>query len=195
MIAGVRGVLEAQGLDAVVVGVGGLSLRVFAPSSTISRLPPVGAEIRLLTHLVVREDQLALYGFGTPEELALFEQLITVTGVGPRLALAILSAASSDVLRQAIAGENLEVLQKVPGIGKKLAGRLILELRGKLTAAPNGAAAAGPAPPADSDVLEALLGLGYAPADAQAALRSLPSGEQDLEQRIKLALQFFARRQ
>lgn len=193
MIVGVRGVLEAQGLDSVVVQVGGFSLRIFAPGSTVSRLPPIGQEVHLLTHLVMREDQVALYGFATPDELALFEQLLTVTGVGPRLALGILTASPSDALRQAIASESIETLTRVPGIGKKLAGRLILELRGKLTAGPGGGATGTSSP--DADILEALLGLGYSPADAQAALRSLPPGDGlDPEDRIRLALQYFARR-
>lgn len=196
MIVGVRGILEAQGVDSVVVLVGGVSLRVYVPAATVARLPGLGQEVHLLTHFVMREDQMALYGFSTPDELALFEQLITVSGVGPRVALSILSAASIDVLRQAIASESVETLTKIPGIGKKLAGRLILELRGKLAPAPNGGAVVASVSTPEADVLEALLGLGYAPADAQAALRSLPADQSiPLEERIRLALQFFARRQ
>jgi Holliday junction DNA helicase RuvA len=194
VIAGVRGTLEATGVDWVVLAVGGFSVRVSVPASTLTRLPPVGQPVHLLTYLYLREDQIALYGFGTPEERELFEQLIGVTGVGPRLALAILSAASSDVLRQAIASESVETLTRVPGIGRKLASRLILELRGKLAAPVNGTAPAT-ARPIEADVLEALVGLGYSPADAQAALRSLPPDRTlDLEEQIRLALRYFAKR-
>ncbi len=193
MIAGVRGNLEAVGVDWVIIDVHGVALRVSVPASTVNRLPAIGQPLRLSTYLYLREDAIALYGFLTPDELALFEQLIGVTGVGPKLALAMLSAAPSDQLRQAIASENLDNLTRIPGIGKKLAGRLILELRGKLTAPE--AAPSAPATPSDVDLIEALVGLGYAPADAQAALKSLPKDRAiDLEERLRLALQYFARR-
>jgi Holliday junction DNA helicase RuvA len=193
VIAGVRGNLEAVGVDWVIIDVHGVALRVSVPASTVNRLPAIGQPLRLSTYLYLREDAIALYGFLTPDELALFEQLIGVTGVGPKLALAMLSAAPSDQLRQAIASENLDNLTRIPGIGKKLAGRLILELRGKLTAPE--AAPSAPATPSDVDLIEALVGLGYAPADAQAALKSLPKDRAiDLEERLRLALQYFARR-
>lgn len=193
MISAVRGVLEAVGTEWAIVDVGGVSLRVFAPTSTINRLPAIGQNVRLLTHLYLREDALALYGFMSSEELVLFEQLIGVSGVGPRLALAMLSAAPAESLRQAIASESIENLTTIPGIGKKLAARLILELRGKLTAQ-NGAKTTDERP-IDADVADALVGLGYTPADAQAAIKSLPTDRAlELEERIRLALQFFAKR-
>jgi Holliday junction DNA helicase RuvA len=193
MIAAIRGPIEAVGPDWVVVDVGGVSLRVSVPTSTVSRLPAIGHVVRLVTHLYLREDQLALYGFFSPDELAFFEQVITVSGVGPKLALAMLSAAPSETLRQAIASESLDALTRVPGIGKKLAARLILELRGKLTAAPGAPVTVTSTP--DQDVLAALVGLGYTPADATLAIQNT-SGENnlDLEERIRRALQFFARR-
>ncbi|HVC34573.1 MAG TPA: Holliday junction branch migration protein RuvA, partial [Chloroflexota bacterium] len=127
------------------------------------------------------------------DELAVFEQLLGVSGVGPKLALTMLSGLSAENLRRAIASENVENLTVIPGIGRKLAGRLILELRGKLTA-PDGAKTAE-GQPMDADVAEALIGLGYAPADAQAAVKSLPKDKAlDLEDRLRLALQFFAKR-
>ncbi|HEX5418188.1 MAG TPA: Holliday junction branch migration protein RuvA [Chloroflexota bacterium] len=190
MIAAVTGLLEATQTDAVLVQVGGFTLRVFAPTSTISRLPAVGQAVRLYTHFYLREDVIALYGFLTADELSLFEQLLTVSGVGPRVALAMLSAASAETLRGAIASESVETLTRLPGIGKKLAARLILELRGKLTA-PEGVPAT-PTAPADVEVIEALVGLGYTPADAQAALKSLPAGL-ELEEKIRRALRYFAR--
>ena len=190
MIAAVTGLLEATGPDFVLVQVGGFTLRVFVPTSTIGRLPALGQSVRFNTHFYMREDVLALYGFVTTDELALFDQLLTVSGVGPKLALSMLSAASADTLRGAIASESVDKLTHLPGIGKKLAARLILELRGKLTAAPGEAAPA--ALPADVDVLEALLSLGYSSADAQAALKTLPPNL-ELEEKIRRALQYFAR--
>jgi Holliday junction DNA helicase RuvA len=193
MIASIHGRLEAHGADWVVVDVGGVSLRVFVPATAISRLPALGEPVRFVTHLYLREDAIALYGFLSADDLALFEQLIGVTGVGPKVAMTMLSAAPSASLRQAIASENVDNLIKIPGIGRKLASRLILELRGKLTA-PEGVVAA-PIATADSDVVDALLGLGYSLSDAQSALRSLPTDRAlELEERIRLALQSFARR-
>lgn len=190
MIAAIQGILEAQGPDWAVVQVGGFSIRLFVPSSTAQRFPAIGQSLRLLTYLYVREDALTLYGFATPDEQSLFEQLIGVSGVGPRLALAMLSAASAESLRAAIASEKIEGLTRIPGIGKKLAGRLILELRGKLIA-PSGETTPTPAP-ADVDLIEALIGLGYTVTDAQAALKSVPA-DLDLEERLRRALQYFAR--
>jgi len=193
VISAIRGTLEAVGTDTAIVDIGGVSLRVFAPTSTLNRLPPIGQSVRLLTHLYLREDAIALYGFFCPDELSLFEQLLAVSGVGPRLALTILSAAPAESLRRAIASESVENLTAIPGIGKKLASRLILELRGKLTA-PDGAKPVEERPP-DADVAEALVSLGYTTADAQAAIKSLPTDRAlDLEDRIRLALQYFAKR-
>lgn len=193
MIAAVRGMVDAAGPDWVIVDIGGVSLRVFIPATTANQLPPIGSSIRLLTYLQVREDALTLYGFLTQSDLDFFEQVTGVTGVGPKIALAMLSSAPSDALRAAIASENLDSLTKVPGIGRRLAGRLILELRGKLT--PPDGALAGILGPTDPDVQAALVGLGYATADAQAAIANLPAGKVlPVEDRIRLALQFFAKR-
>ena len=193
MIAAVRGLLEAAGPDWVIVEVGGISLKVFIPTTAGSKLPPIGETLRLLTYLQVREDALTLYGFLSPSDLEFFEQVTAVTGVGPKIALAMLSAAPSDVLRQAIASENLDSLTKVPGVGRKLAGRLILELRGKLT--PADGALGVILGPADPEVQAALVGLGYPASDAQAAIASLPPGKElPVEDRIRLALRYFAKR-
>ena len=192
MISGVRGVLEHVGADSMIVGVGGISLRVFVPTSVINRAPPVGQPVQLLTYLNVREDALTLYGFQSPDDLSLFEQLLGVTGVGPKLALTMLSSVSGETLRAAIASEKVENLLPIPGVGRKLAGRLILELRGKLSSPAE--AKAETATPVDVEVTEALIGLGYSPADAQVAIQSIASSDTtDLEERIRLALQFFAR--
>lgn len=192
MISGVRGVLEHVGADSIIVGVGGISLRVFVPATVINRAPPIGQPVQLLTYLNVREDALTLYGFQSPDDLSLFEQLLGVTGVGPKLALTMLSSVSGETLRAAIASEKVENLLPIPGVGRKLAGRLILELRGKLSSPAEATAAT--ATPVDVEVTEALIGLGYSPADAQVAIQSIASSDAtDLEERIRLALQFFAR--
>jgi len=190
MIAAITGLLEATGPDWVLVQVGGFTIRVYVPTSTVSRLPALGQSVRFNTHFYIREDVIALYGFLTADELALFDQLLTVSGVGPKLAQSMLSAASADSLRSAIASESVDKLTPLPGIGKKLAARLILELRGKLTAPPGEASPASP--PADLEVLEALLSLGYTTADAQAALKTLPP-DLELEEKIRRALRYFAR--
>ena len=194
MIASVRGTLETRSTDGVVVSVGGIGLRLLVPASTMARLPAVGETVSLRTHLYVREDNLSLYGFATADELEMFELLLTVSGVGPRLALALLSGASVESLRLAIGTGNADLLTAVPGIGKKLAGRIALELKGRVDIRglpPVGVAAAS----AESEVLAALTGLGYSVADAQRAIQSLPADSAALavEERIVLALRQFSR--
>ena len=193
MIASISGILEVRGADSIVVDVGGVGLRAHVPASTLARLGAVGDDVRLHTHLYVREDLLALYGFATEDELRTFELLISVTGVGPRSALALLSGVSVEALRRAIASENPDGLTIVPGIGKKLAGRIVLELKGKIEVVGPSEATAAPSG-TDAEVLAALVGLGYTAADAQTAIRSLPSQPgQGTEERILQALRHFAR--
>jgi Holliday junction DNA helicase RuvA len=190
MIARLRGKLEGRGESYVIVHVGGIGFRVRVPTSLLDQLGDVGSPVDLFTHLHVRENELALYGFATEDELALFEQLLTVSGIGPRAALGILSALSPDTLRLAIAQGQVDVLTRVPGIGKKTAQRLVLDLKGKLDLA--ALMAEAPAlTPADAEVIAALTGLGYSVAEAQAAFRSLPDREMDLEEKIRLALRYF----
>ncbi|HID86417.1 MAG TPA: Holliday junction branch migration protein RuvA, partial [Anaerolineae bacterium] len=172
MIARLRGKLEAQGENYVIVNVGGIGFKVRVPTSFLDQLGDVGSPVELFTHLHVRENELALYGCATEDELTLFEQLLTVSGIGPKAALGILSALSPDTLRLAIAQGQVDVLTQVPGIGKKTAQRLVLDLKGKLDLA--ALMAEAPAlTPADAEVIAALTGLGYSVAEAQAALRSL----------------------
>lgn len=193
MIASVRGQIQARATDSVIVEVGGIGLRVVVPTSTLARLGAVGESAHLQTYLYVREDNLSLYGFSTAEERQLFELLMTVSGVGPRLALALLSGASVDSLRVAIATGNADALTGIPGIGKKLAARLVLELRGRVEAH-GGAADALVGATADSEVLAALTTLGYSAADAQRAIQSLPKDESlSVEEKIVLALRQFTR--
>ncbi len=191
MIAAVRGQLEGRGVDHALVGVGGIVLRVASSATTLRTLGDVGSSVTLHTHLWVREDALQLFGFSTVEELRLFETLLTVTGVGPRLALSILSFAGPEQIHAALLTEDTTMLSKVPGVGKKTAARIILELRGKLTAAVGGAGAVGvPADTGTNEVIEALQALGYTGAEAIEALRMIGEEGRDLtvEQRVFAAL-------
>jgi len=194
VIASVRGQVQARGADSVVVDVGGIGLRILVPTSTLARLGGVGDDVSLQTHLYVREDNLSLYGFATAEERELFELLMTVSGVGPRLGLALLSGAPVDSLRVAIATGNADALTGIPGIGRKLAARIVLELRGKVDVRGAAAAPALAGGTADSEVLAALTGLGYSAADAQRAIQSIPQDDNlSVEERIVLALRQFTR--
>lgn len=191
MIAGLRGILEQAQDSAVVVNVGGISYQAFVPASTFRRLAPIGGEVHLHTYLHVRQDTMALYGFATAQEREAFGQLVSVSGVGPKAALAILSALTPDNLREAIAAGNLDALTSIPGIGKKMASRLILELKGKLALPPPSARA--PLSPLDAEVMAALTNLGYSSDQARAALGSLPTDRLlDTEERIRLALRFLS---
>ena len=190
MISSLHGKLETLGSDWAVVNVGGIGFQVYTPTSTLSTLGATGEEVKLYTHLHLREDNVTLYGFATADELALFETLIGVSGLGPRLALAMLSAMSVEQLTMAIATANTALLTVVPGIGKKMAERIILELKDKIGAGWITATAL-PAPE-NADVLTALTSLGYSAAEAARAVATLPSSSDiNLEEKIKLALQYF----
>lgn len=189
MIAGLRGELQAIGSSWAIVTVGGVSFQVYMPASTLSALGAVGEEVELHTHLYLREDNATLYGFATPEELALFQTLTTVSGVGPKLALAMLSAMSVDKLTMAIASGSTELLSEMPGVGKKMASRLILELKGKLVA---GGLAPAELAEENTDVLAALTSLGYSVREATRAIAALPQDQKlSLEEKVKLTLQYF----
>jgi Holliday junction DNA helicase RuvA len=197
MIAGVRGTLESKTLDSAFVSVGGVTLRIFAPLSVLSAYN-AGDEVSLQTYLLVREDVLALYGFKTAEDRDLFEQLLLVGGVGPRIGLALLSSMSAQTFREAILAEDVTRLTTAPGVGKKLAGRLVLELRPRFEKAgfvgvpvAAGGVATGNV---RAQVMEALTGLGYTPSEAAAAVRTLPEDATgNLEDLIFQALRSLAR--
>jgi Holliday junction DNA helicase RuvA len=198
MIAALHGVLEGKTLTAALVRVGGITFLVQAPVTTLSRLGAVGDEVTLHTHLHVREDAIALYGFADVEDLQLFEILQNITGVGPRMGLAILSSMSAGAFRQAVINGDEQRLTLVPGVGKKLAARLILELREKFAkGAPAlvSAGTGGASGSARAEVIEALTGLGYSPAAAQAAYNKLPpeSAAASLEEQIMLVLRYLAK--
>ena len=177
MIASVRGVVQHIGLDRVVVEVGGVGMLLHTTPATASA-QHLGREATLATTLVVREDSLTLFGFGSDDERDIFEQVQTVSGVGPRLALAMLSVLAPDRLRAAVTGSDLATLTKVPGIGKKGAERIVLELRDKI-GLPSAAGGAAPAVPAASgpswrdQVTDALTGLGYSAKQAEDAVASV----------------------
>ena len=191
MIAGLHGKLQALGSDWAIIDVGGIGFQVHMPTSTQSTLGATGEEVELHTHLHLREDNATLYGFATTEELGLFQTLIGVSGLGPKLALAMLSTMSVEKLIIAIATGNIDVLTVVSGIGKKTANRIILELKDKIGAGLIALPAALLAEE-NTEVLAALTSLGYSVSEATRAVASLPpSSDLSLEERIKLALQYY----
>jgi len=191
MIAGLHGKLESVGSDWAIIDVGGIGFQVYMPTSTLSTLGAIGEEVKLYTHLHLREDNATLYGFASTDELGLFQSLIGVSGLGPKLALAMLSAMNVDKLTMAIATGSTDLLTVTPGIGKKMAERLILELKEKIGAGWITTPAAQLAQE-NTDVLAALTSLGYSVAEANRAVATLPpSSDLSLEERIKLALQYF----
>ncbi|MBM2825365.1 MAG: Holliday junction helicase subunit RuvA [Dehalococcoidales bacterium] len=194
MIARLHGRLESLGSDWAVINVGGIGFQVHMSTSTLSILGNVGIEVHLYTHLHLREDNVTLYGFLAAEEQQLFEMLLTVSGVGPKIALAMLSTMSVEQASTAIATGNVELLTVVPGIGKKTAQRLILELKDKISAGLV-ATPAGQLVQENTDVLSALTTLGYSVAEATQAITSLPlASDLSLEEKIKRALQYFGRK-
>ena len=177
--------------NALVVMVGGVGLHVMVPTTVRDAVSGSGQQVTLYTHLVVREDSLTLYGFLDQEERALFQTLVSIRGVGPRLALAILSTLSVQHLQNAVASEEPEILTRVPGIGKKLAEKLVFELKDKLTLdASVGLVAISDV---DTDVLAALTALGYSVVEAQSAIQHIPRDTPpDIETRVRIALDYFS---
>ncbi|MBA7561110.1 Holliday junction ATP-dependent DNA helicase RuvA [subsurface metagenome] len=191
MIASLYGKLESLGSDGAVINVGGIGFQVYMPTSTLSTLGAIGEEVKLHTYLHLREDNAALYGFASTDELGLFQNLISVSGLGPKLALAMLSAMNIERLTMAIATSSTDLLTEVPGIGKKMANRLILELKEKIGAGwittPGVQLAEEHA-----EVVAALTSLGYSVSEATRAVASLPSDSKlSLEDKVKLALAYF----
>lgn len=195
-IARLRGVVAAVGPDWVVVDVAGVGFKASVPSGLCASLME-GSDVTLYTHLLVREDGMALYGFETPTDLEVFEQLISVSGVGPRAALALLSAMSARELATAVVQGDVARLRAVPGIGEKTAGRLVLDLQARLAplaVSGDGAATRPAAPRPDEDVVAALVSLGYSQAEATAAAAEAGDADRPLEERIRRALAWFARK-
>ena len=190
MIASLRGKLESLGSDWAIINVG-IGFQVYMPTSTLSLLSTIGEEVKLYTHLHLREDNATLYGFASADELGLFQTLISVSGLGPKLALAMLSALNVEKLTMAIATGSSDLLTMIPGIGKKVANRLILELKEKIGAGWITTPAAQLAEE-NTEVVAALISLGYSVAEATRAVASLPSpSDLSLEEKIKQALGYF----
>ncbi len=189
MIASLRGVVQYRGDDELILEVGGVGLRVAVPQSVLEDAPASGEPIFLYTRLVVREPSISLFGFNTVEQRELFELLLQVGGVGPRIALAVISHLSPDVLRSAIARDQPEVLTRVPGIGRKTGQKIIFHLKDRIAISPEEIVAPSEI---DTEVLSVLTALGYSLAEAQAALQFIPSdAPQTVEERVKFALKYF----
>jgi Holliday junction DNA helicase RuvA len=200
MIATVEGEVIGIGDHYLVIRVGGSSastgigLQVYAPTPLRARLRLL-EHILLYTHLIVREDLLALYGFETEQERDYFNLLLGVNGVGPRLALSVLSTLSIDAIRRAVASEQVEVFARVPGVGKRTAQKILLHLQDRIKAGDVLEMAAGAGfVGVDESVLEALTSLGYSVVEAQSAIQSIPrdAPKDDVEERLRLALQYFS---
>ena len=194
MIGFLRGRLAAKHPPQLLLDVGGVGYEVEAPMSTFYGLPGVGAEVGLHTHLVVREDAHVLYGFGTERERSLFRELIKVSGVGPRIALGILSGATVDEFHRSVESQDIASLVRIPGIGRKTAERLVIEMRDRLKglagapfASGTGAAAGTPANP-QSEAFSALVALGYKPAEVTRLLQKVDPAVTSTEEIIRHAL-------
>jgi len=192
VIGHLRGRLVAKHPPQLVVDVGGVGYEVEAPMSTFYGLPATGAEVQLHTHLVVREDAHVLYGFGTERERSLFRELIKVSGVGPRIALAILSGVSVDEFQRCVDGHDVATLVRVPGIGRKTAERLVIELRDRLGGLPGpstgvGGGGAGPGG-AQAEAFAALMALGYKAPEITRLLQKVDPSVSSTEELIRHAL-------
>lgn len=194
MISSLHGKIESLGSDYAIINVGGVGFQVYMPTTALTTLGIPGDDVNVFTHLQLREDNVSLYGFTSADELWLFETLISVSGLGPRLALAMLSALSPEQITTAIATSSIEMLDMIPGIGKKVANRIILELKDKIGAG----WAVTPATEMareNTDVLAALTSLGYSAAEATKAVANLPvDAKLDIEEKIRIALQYLGSR-
>jgi Holliday junction DNA helicase RuvA len=192
VIGFIRGKLVIKAAPQLTVDVGGVGYDIEAPLSTFYTLPAIGSEVRLLTHLVVREDAHILYGFGTQEERALFRNLLKVSQVGPKLALAILSGVSADGFATLVKLQDIASLTKIPGVGRKTAERVLLEMKDRLDALEQ-AAVAGAIPmtasSTEGEAWTALVALGYKPAEVTAMLKPLAGQGGSTEDLIRRALQ------
>jgi Holliday junction DNA helicase RuvA len=190
MIATIHGEVTIIENDALIVEVNGIGMRVHVPA-TLKEKMKTGESILLYTHFVVRQDAMSLYGFETLSERDLYTLLLSVSGIGPKLALAILSSITPDTVKRAVFNEEHEILNRVPGVGKKTAQRIVLALQDKLKPTDTLEEVAAMSD-TDSEVLAALTALGYSVVEAQTALQSLPKdAPNDVEERLRLALGYF----
>ena len=189
MIASINGNLKKIEESSLIIAVGGVGVRLFVPRNVLEDAGNVGRSMFLYTHLVVRETELTLYGFESEEDLQLFQILLDIRGIGPKVALAILGTLSPELLKSAVMREDTAVLQRVPGIGKKTAERIMFQLRDKLdftqvsTAVPL-------VSDVDADVIDVLTSLGFSIVEAQSALQHVPREVDDVNERVQLALQY-----
>ncbi|MBS1249448.1 MAG: Holliday junction ATP-dependent DNA helicase RuvA [Chloroflexi bacterium] len=191
MIASIQGKVTLSAEDHLILEVGGIGYQIFVPRPFPEQIRR-GEIVSLRTHLVVREDSLTLYGFPTPEEVEIFSQLLGVNGVGPRLAMEILSTHPPETIRRAVIHEQGEIFQQVSGIGKKTAQKIILYLEGRVTVE-EGLESFTPPSDVNTEVQEALVALGYSVLEAQAALQTIPSdAPEDVETRLTIALRYFS---
>jgi len=190
MISSLLGELQQKEDNALVVAVGGVGLRVSVPKGLAERLN-IGEKVFLHTHLIVRETELSLYGFESAEDRKLFTTLLGVDGVGPKVALSVLSTLTIDAIQRAIFSDEPELLSRVPGVGKKTAQKMALYLKDRLK--PDDALSrVASMSDVDSEVLAALTALGYSVVEAQSAIQSIPKdASQDVEDRLRIALQYF----
>ena len=201
MIANLSGRLSAVEKNAIVIEVGGIGFRVYVPETFAAQCGPGGSiplasKLVLYTHLHVREDELTLYGCASEDDVLLFKQLLSVSGVGPKVGLAMLSRLSADEIRVAIASEKADVLSSVPGIGARTAKKIILDLKDKVKVSDELATFLGQAHDAasfmqeDEEVIGALTTLGYSVVEAQAALQNVPADVRGIEERLRAALAY-----
>ena len=194
MISSLHGKIESLSSDQAIINVSGIGFQVYMPTTALTTLGIPGDDVNVFTHLHLREDNVALYGFTSADELWLFETLISVSGLGPRLALAMLSSLNTEQITTAIATGSIEMLEMIPGIGKKVANRIILELKDKIGAGWIVIPATEFARE-NTDVLAALTSLGYSAAEATKAVTNLPADSNlDLEEKIRIALQYLGGR-
>jgi holliday junction DNA helicase RuvA len=194
MIRLVRGVVVARSRDSLVIdtggATGGIGLKVFVPDQTAARLQD-GAAVLLHTYLQVREDAMTLYGFESEDELVVFELLLTVSGVGPKVALSTLSTLSPDALRLALVNQEPAIVARVPGVGKRTAEKIVLELKDKIKAPTGNLEALAQVTAADAEIIDALVALGYSIVEAQRAIQGLPRDAVTVEDRLRYALSQF----
>ncbi|HUA25304.1 MAG TPA: Holliday junction branch migration protein RuvA [Steroidobacteraceae bacterium] len=188
MIGSVRGRIVSKTPPQLLVEAAGLGYEIEAPMSTFFHLPPVGEEVRLLTHLVVREDAHVLYGFGTEDERRLFRSLIKVSGVGPKIALALLSGISVEAFALCVQSQDVAALIKVPGIGRKTAERLVVEMRDRVEAGGGAASSVPVGASPEAEAFGALVALGYKPVEATRLLKAVGPGTHSTEELIRRAL-------
>lgn len=191
MIASIRGILQHIDDGELILDLNGLGMRIAVTKAVLDTRPEIGKALFLHTKLIVKEDALDLYGFHSSEERELFETLLGVSGIGPKLALSILSHLSPDVLRSAVANNQPEVIATVPGLGKKTAEKVVFNLKDTFVAP---VSIAYLPIESDSEVLSVLTTLGYSMVEAQAAIQSIPTDSaDDVEERVRQALKYFAK--